>query len=141
MKQKTLLFQTNALIALGMSAGLLMGQPAMAKTRAVTRNEAAGKTPGEEEPVKKTKSNSSTSRNNSAIKIYPDILKRSMHVVAKDEEKQMDFFVFDLNGTIIQQFKLKEKDHIRINGLARGKYIYRVFAGDEEAANGNFEIR
>ena len=76
------------------------------------------------------------------MKIYPDVFKRSMHVIAKEnDEREMDFFVFDLNGTIIQHFKLKEKDHIRINGLARGKYIYRVFAGDEESANGNFEIR
>ena len=142
MKHKSVLFRTNALIALGMSAGLLMGHPTMANTPAATRKE-AGKNPGEEEPVKKQKSNNAvSSRNNSVVKIYPDAFTRTMHVVAKEnEEREVDFFVFDLNGTIIQHFKLKEKDHIRINGLARGKYIYRVFAGDEESANGNFEIR
>ena len=143
MKHKSVLFRTNALIALGMSAGLLMGHPTMAKTPAASRKETPGITPGEEEPVKKQKSSNAVStRNNNVVKIYPDVLKRTMHVVAKDsDETEMDFFVFDVNGTIIQHFKLKEKDHIRINGLARGKYIYRVFAGDEESANGNFEIR
>ena len=142
MKHKSVLFRTNALIALGMSAGLLMGHPATAKTTAATKTE-AGKKPSEEEPVKKQKNNTAvSSRNNSVVKIYPDVFKRTMHVIAKEnDEREMDFFVFDLNGTIIQHFKLKEKDHIRINGLARGKYIYRVFAGDEESANGNFEIR
>lgn len=143
MKQNPVLFRTNALIALGMSAGLLMGHPMMAKTPAATRKEATGRNHEEEEPVKKQKNSSAvSSRNNDVLKIYPDVVKRTMHVIAKNnEEKELDFFVFDLNGTIIQHFKLKEKDHIRISGLARGKYIYRAFAGDEESANGNFEIR
>jgi hypothetical protein len=65
-----------------------------------------------------------------------------MHVVAKDNAgREIDFFVFDLQGVIIQHFKMKEKDHIKIAGLARGKYIYRVFSGDEETASGHFEIK
>jgi hypothetical protein len=85
----------------------------------------------------------SASRNNSSVKIYPDILRRVMHVVAKDdnEGQGLDFFVFDLQGTLVQHYKMKSGDHEKITGLKRGKYVFRVFAGDDETATGNFDIR
>ena len=96
----------------------------------------------EEEPAKKTKTRSFASMNNSSVKIYPDVLKRNMHVVAKENDgKEVDFFVFDLEGTLMQNFRMKPRDHIRVGGLARGSYVYRVFSGDEETATGKFEIR
>ncbi len=94
-------------------------------------------------PIKKTttKIKSLVSRNNSAIKIYPDIFKRKMHVVAKDNvKKEIDFFVFDLQGTLIHNYRMKPKDHQRMANMARGSYIYRVFCGDEEAASGTFQV-
>ncbi len=76
------------------------------------------------------------------MKIYPDALKRIMHVVVKEkEENEIDFFVFDMQGTLILNYKMKAGSHERIAGLARGTYIYRVFTGDEETANGDFEIK
>ena len=76
------------------------------------------------------------------VKIYPDIIKREMHVVAKDNDgKELNFFVFDISGNLMQQYKMKARDHYRISGLKKGIYIYRVFAGDEETATGKFEIR
>ena len=70
------------------------------------------------------------------------MIKRVMHVVAKENEgKDIDFFVFDLQGELIQHYKMKAGDHERITGLERGKYVFHVFCGDEETANGKFEIR
>lgn len=95
-------------------------------------------------PVKKKnqKTKLLLSRNNNAVKIYPDIIKRDMHVVAKDNDgKEIDFFVFDMQGTLMKNYKMKAKDHNRMTDLDRGSYIYRVFCGDEETASGTFEIR
>lgn len=91
--------------------------------------------------VKKT--NARFSLNNKAVKIYPDIIKREMHVLAKEnkKEEELDFFVFATDGTLVQHYKMGPKEHKRISGLEPGKYIYRVFKGDEEAATGKFEIR
>lgn len=83
----------------------------------------------------------STSRNNDAVRIYPDLITRTMHVVAKDNEKEIQFFVFDLDNTLVQHFKMKEGDHKKLRGLRRGKYVYHVFENDEEVAAGNFSIR
>lgn len=83
-----------------------------------------------------------SSRNNNAVRIYPDILKRTMHVVAKENDgKEIDFFVFDLAGTLIDHYKMVNGDRKEITGLQRGKYVYHVFTGDEESATGGFEIR
>jgi len=98
--------------------------------------------PKENKEVKKAKAKVSSSRNNSSVKIYPDILKRVMHVVAKDNDGvDIDFFVFDLEGTIVKHYKMKSGDHQKLADLERGKYVFSVFSGDEETASGNIEIR
>ncbi|MGK2863299.1 MAG: hypothetical protein ACSLE0_15310 [Chitinophagaceae bacterium] len=83
-----------------------------------------------------------SSRNNHAVKIYPDVLKRTMHVVAKENDGMtIDFFVFDLQGTLMVHYKMEEGDHEKLTGLQRGNYVYHVFCGDEETAIGKFNIR
>ena len=81
-------------------------------------------------------------RNNNAVKIYPDIIKKAMHVVAKENDgKEIDFFVFDPEGTLMKHYRMNDGEHKKIDGLERGKYVYHVFCGDEETAAGKFEIR
>ena len=76
------------------------------------------------------------------VKIYPDIIKKAMHVVAKENDgKQIDFFVFDPEGTLMKHYRMNDGEHKMIDGLERGKYVYNVFCGDEETAAGKFEIR
>ena len=142
MKQ-SVLNRTKALVTLGLSAGLLIGSPVMAGNNVYLGIENPLKDPGEKTPPKKSKGKvTSTSRNNNVVKIYPDMFRKCMHVVVKENEgKEIDFFVFDLQGTLIQNFKLKEKDRQQLQGLAKGKYQYRVFTGDEETASGQFAIR
>ena len=100
-----------------------------------------------DKPAKKEKSKGKTkmtfsSLNNPSVKIYPDAWKRDMHVVAKDNNgKEINFFVFDLQGTLLHNYKMQPKDHNKISGLKRGTYVYRVFCGDEETASGKFDIR
>ena len=137
MKHESLLDRTKAFITLGLSAGLLIGHPVSAGSSLPYYEIPATKT-----PAKKTKFKTNFSRNNNAVKIYPDVFTRSMHVVAKyNEGREIDFFVLDMEGTLMQNFKMKQKDHQKITGLEKGRYQYRVFDGDEETANGYFEIR
>ena len=98
----------------------------------------------DKKPAKKAKAKAASFAplNNEAVKIYPDIIKREMHVVAKENDgKEITFFVFDVQGTLIQQYKMKSKDHYRISGLKKGTFVFRVFKGDEETATGKFDIR
>jgi len=98
-----------------------------------------GKPEEENDPALKTKA--SSSRNNHAVRIYPDVVRKVMHVVAKDNSKEIDFFVFDLEGTLVKHYKMNGGDHQKLTNLTKGKYVYHVFAGDEETARGQFEMR
>jgi len=86
--------------------------------------------------AKKTK----TSRREKEVKIYPDMLKRMMHV-KNVENTQVDFFVFDPQGTIMIHYKMNERDHKKINGLERGTYTYQVFKNDEMSESGKIIIK
>ena len=100
--------------------------------------------PKQEKPSKKARSKTThfSSRNNSSVKIYPEMIKREMHIVAKDNDgKDIEFFIFDLEGTLVQNHRMSPKDHIRLGDLKRGKYRYNVFCGDVETTAGEFEIR
>ncbi|MEO6612220.1 MAG: T9SS type A sorting domain-containing protein [Chitinophagaceae bacterium] len=133
----------KAIMAFGIGIGLLAAQPVFASGKPYKRYIIVS--PLEEKPAKKNKTKTAkefSSRNNNSVKIYPDAVKRDMHVVAKDNEgKEIDFFVFDIQGTLVQHYKMKGKDHNKMAGLSRGTYVYRVFCGDEETAAGNFDIR
>jgi hypothetical protein len=133
-------------LVITLTASTLMTKAVFASTEPFNKKIVLIETPGEEKPAKKSKlkvkSNNMASLNNSSVKIYPDIIKRDMHVVAKDNDgKEIDFFVFDMEGALVHHYKMKAKDHNKISGLARGTYVYRVFNGDTETATGNFEIR
>lgn len=82
----------------------------------------------------------STSRKGRDVKIYPDMLKRIMHV-KNIEEADLDFFVFDLEGTLVKHLKMQEGDHKKIAGLERGSYMYQVFKGDEMSESGKLNIK
>ncbi len=131
-------------LALGITTGLLITQPVFAGGKSFKKIPIGIINPGEDKPAKKNKlkPKAFTSLNNSSVKIYPDVIKRDMHVIAKDNDgKEIDFFVFDIEGTLLNHFKMKAKEHNKISGLSRGTYMYHVFCGDEETAAGNFEIR
>jgi len=146
MQETSIKQKLKVLAAIGISTGMFIAQPAFSAGKPFKKFTVLTEDPKEEKPAKKNKlrakTKTFTSLNNNAVKIYPDVLKREMHVVAKENDgKEIDFYVFDVNGTLVHQNKMKAKDHNKISGLARGTYVFRVFSNDEETAAGNFEIR
>jgi hypothetical protein len=101
----------------------------------------------EEDEKNKTKSSRKTARElraekkASPVKLSPDLFTSAVHVTAKDKAGELDFYVFGLDGTLIQHHKMKAGAKKKINGLAKGKYTYQVFSGDAEKAAGEFEVR
>jgi phage host-nuclease inhibitor protein Gam len=81
-----------------------------------------------------------TSTKEKDIKIYPDVMKKVMHV-KNAESVRVDFFVFDTEGTIMVHYKMNEKEHKKIHGLEKGVYTYQVFKNDEMTESGKIIIR
>jgi len=89
-------------------------------------------------PAKKERS----FKNQNVVKVYPDVIKKTMHVVAKSgNEKAIDFLVFDLNGNMILNYKMKAGEKRAISNLKRGSYMYHVFSDDEYLTTGKLEFR
>lgn len=84
--------------------------------------------------------NTKAGRREKCVKIYPDLVKRVMHVKCV-EESPLDFFVFDQQGTLVLHYKMQEGDHKRISGLVRGSYLYQVFRNDEMSESGKLIIK
>jgi hypothetical protein len=96
------------------------------------------KTFEEDKPVKKEKA----LKNTIAVKVFPDAIKKTMHVVAKgSNEKEISFFVFDVEGKMIVDYTMKAGDRRTIRPLRKGNYMYHVFCGDEYIGSGKMQFR
>lgn len=137
MVAKTFVLSTLCICLLATQAAHASGKPYK------TYNTGLNIRTGGDELSSKTKEKSKTIflSNNASVKIYLDPPQKKVHVIAKEKGKQIDFFVFDVEGTLIHNHKMKMNDHHKITNLSKGIYIYRVFCGDEETASGQFEIK
>ena len=86
------------------------------------------------------KNKTRSARKEREVRIFPDIIKKTMHV-KNVEGNEVDFFVFDLQGTLMVHYKMNEKDHKKINGLEKGTYTYQVFRKDEMSESGKIIIK
>ena len=68
------------------------------------------------------------------------MIKKMMHV-KNIKENPFDFFVFDLQGTLMVHYKMEQGDHKKITGLERGYYTYQVFKNDEMSEAGKLIIK
>ncbi len=134
--------QIFKITALPICIGLLIVQPLSATITPYKALADFKVVSGKDAFYKKEKHKPLSLRNNNSVKIYLDASQKKVHVIAKENNgKQIDFFLFDLEGTLIHNHKLKVKDHHRVTNLVKGVYVYRVFCGDEETASGQLEIQ
>ncbi len=81
-------------------------------------------------------------RNQNVVRVYPDALRKSMHVIAKNtNEGEIDFLVFDINGNMVLNYKMKAGEKRTIVNLKKGEYMYHVFSNDEYLTTGKIEFR
>lgn len=90
------------------------------------------------EPVSKDKIK--ITRKDDVVKVYPDAFKRILHVKSL-VETPLDFYVFDLEGTLELHYKMIGKEHKKINTLKRGYYMYQVFEGDAMTDSGKINMK
>jgi hypothetical protein len=89
-------------------------------------------------PAKKEKA----SKTQNVVKVYPDAIRKAMHVVARQGiQKEIDFLVFDINGNMVLNYKMKAGERKTINDLKKGAYMYHVFCEDEYISTGKIEFR
>jgi hypothetical protein len=81
-------------------------------------------------------------KNQNVVKVFPDPIKKTIHVVARTaNEKEIDFLVFDINGNMVLNYKMKAGEKRSISNLKKGAYMYHVFSEDEYLTTGKIEFR
>jgi len=81
-------------------------------------------------------------RNQNVVKVYPDVFKKEIHVLARStNERDIDFLVFDINGNMVLNYKMKAGEKRSIDNLKRGTYMYHVFSDDEFLTTGKLEFK
>ena len=74
------------------------------------------------------------------VKIYPNPSYGKLSVSAVTSST-LHFYIFDVDGTLVFQAVLNNKDRKVIDNLKRGSYLYDVFENDESIEEGKIIIK
>jgi Secretion system C-terminal sorting domain len=77
----------------------------------------------------------------SVIKLYPNPSWNGTITVSSNTSEKLHFYIFDLDGTLIHQAVLKEKQKITVNDLKKGVYMYDAFLNDESIEYGKITVK
>lgn len=76
------------------------------------------------------------------IKLYPNpSTNGTVSVVSNKPDTELYFFVFDLEGTLINQKILKGKKIYTVQNLKKGVYLYDVFEKDLSIEQGRIIVK
>jgi hypothetical protein len=75
-----------------------------------------------------------------AVKIYPNPSYGKLSVSA-NTSSTLHFYIFDLEGTLVYQAVLNNKERKTIENLKKGTYLYDVFEKDESIEEGKIVIK
>ena len=76
------------------------------------------------------------------VKLYPNASQEVIFFSASGTDgKNYQLFVFDLEGKLVRQTQIKNKQTTIISNIEKGDYVFEVFSDDERIENGNLSIR
>ena len=76
------------------------------------------------------------------IKLYPNANQEVLFFSASGEAgKIYQLFLFDMDGNLVKQANIKNKQTTVINILDKGVYLFQVFSDDERIENGKVTVR
>ena len=74
------------------------------------------------------------------VKLYPNPSYGKLSVSATTSST-LHFYIFDLEGTLVYQAVLNNKERKTIDNLKKGTYLYDVFEKDESIEEGKIIIK
>lgn len=76
------------------------------------------------------------------ISLYPDADQKVIFFSVKGEEgKAYQLFIFDLEGRLIQQTEIRNRQTTVIKEMGKGIYLFDVFSDDIRIGNGEMTVR
>lgn len=76
------------------------------------------------------------------IKIYPGATQEVLFFNASGEEgKVYQFFLFDIEGNMVKQTQIRNKQTTILTNFNKGCYTFEIFSDDEHIENGTLTIK
>jgi hypothetical protein len=76
------------------------------------------------------------------IKIYPSATSEVVFFTARGETgKVYQLFLFDLEGVLVKQTQIRNKETTLLANFIKGCYTFEVFSDDERIENGTLVVR
>jgi len=77
------------------------------------------------------------------VRIYPNPSPNGTVYISSNHnsDKEIQFYVFDLEGTMMHNITLNAKGKKTITGLRKGVYMYDVFSDDESIERGKIIVK
>lgn len=76
------------------------------------------------------------------IKLYPDANHHVLFFAAKGVYgKAYQLFMFDVEGKLVRQVNIKNKQTTVLENIEKGDYLFEVFSDDERIENGQVIVR
>ena len=76
------------------------------------------------------------------VKLYPNASQQVLFFSASgDQEKIYQLFLFNMDGILVKQANIKNKQTTVINNIDKGIYLFEVFSDDERIENGKVTVR
>ncbi|NII29616.1 T9SS type A sorting domain-containing protein [Pseudoflavitalea sp. X16] len=76
------------------------------------------------------------------IRLYPNANHQVLFFNASGEEGRVyQLFLFNLEGKLVKQANIRNKETTVLNNMGKGNYLYEVFSDDERLENGQVIVR
>ncbi len=76
------------------------------------------------------------------IRLYPNATQEVLFFSASgDEGKVFQLFLFDVDGKLVKQVNIRNKQTTALNNIEKGNYLFEVFSDDERIEAGQVIVR
>jgi len=78
----------------------------------------------------------------SKIKLFPDAKQQVLFFSVNGDEKRIyQLYLFDMDGRLVSQTSIRNRETTVLTALAEGNYLFEVFTDDERVENGHLVVR
>jgi|SRR5579859_7222283 len=76
------------------------------------------------------------------IRLYPDARQQVLFFSAAGEEgKVYQLFLFDMDGRLVSQTRIRNRETTVLTNISEGNFLFEVFTDDERIENGQLTVR
>lgn len=76
------------------------------------------------------------------IRLYPDARQQVLFFSADGQNgKVYQLFVFDMDGRLVNQAQIRNRETTVLTSISQGNYLFEVFTDDERIENGQLTVR